>query len=162
MIKYINLSSGLEMADGDAKLVRIQSTHLEQNSLWHVLVELDYQFLFDAAYHGVSLHDCGSRGGEESRAQWKGLVWIRWVYRKANDTLDDHVPMVKNFNVEKHFSEYYNKSHPLRDMALKKLRYVFKMSRKKDLTFTTTSYKSSLDGDYEALRTLLDCHMIGD
>jgi hypothetical protein len=73
MIPYINLTSGLEYLPGDYRLVRIQSSHLESNALWKVIMELDYGILFDAALHGVTLYDCWSRRGPTTRAQWLGI-----------------------------------------------------------------------------------------
>lgn len=162
MINYANLTSGLESCPSDAKLVRIQSSHIELNNLWHVIVEVDYQFLIDAAYHGIVLYDSGSRRGAISRAQWKGVPWIIYAYNRArmgcnHDTPSDDV-FCNCINVKEYFLKYFNKSHPLRDIALKKLRYVWKMTQR-DLTIKTDSSISTLDGNYEELKILLNNHM---
>src|SRR5215217_5970195 len=86
-VNYLNLTSGLEWVpkmNEPYKLVRIQSTHFEGNNKWSAIMDLDYSFLIDAAIEGVVLHDCGSRNGDVSRAQWMGVPWILWAFAKAN------------------------------------------------------------------------------
>jgi hypothetical protein len=164
MINYANLTSGLEGCPADSKLVRIQSSHLEAQAYWSVLADLDYGFLFDAAIHGIFLYDCGSRRGEESRAQWYGVPWIIWAYERASmGCKHDKEPnnaFIGSMNVKNDFLKYFNTRNPLRDMAIKKLRYVWKMTNKQ-LTIITKSSKSTLDGNYEELSLLLFKHMEG-
>lgn len=157
MINYLNLTSGLEWAKSikDYKLVRIQSSHFESSKLWSVIADLDYQFLIDAAFNGVILHDCGSRSGDVSRAQWQGIPWISWVYAKANR---GQLPVVitRGTNVENHFDNFYKfgESDRLRKKAKAKLRYVAKLTGSQNLNIEENAILSTLDGQTEELAKL--------
>lgn len=164
MRDYINLTSGLELAPEfpDARLVRIQSSHLEATALWNVIADLDYGFLIDAATIGCRVIDCGSRRGEMARAQWQGLPWIAFAYHRASLKCNRQFPletaMVGNANCAQHFADAFHNSHKYRDAGIKKLRYVVKVTGSDRLAFDTYCGKSTMDGDYDALRSiLLDC-----
>lgn len=152
---YINLTSGLEYLHEvpTAKLVRIQSSHLESNALWAVIMELDYNFLFDAAIKGVILYDCWSRRGATTRAQWLGVPWIKYAYSRANGLPIEGVPPSYRGNFEKKYL------HGDRVAPIKKLRYVYKMTGG-ELKIDCISKKSLLDGNYPALRDILYVNIV--
>lgn len=158
-VNYLNLTSGLEwatyMKDESYKLVRIQSTHFEGNSRWSAIMDLDYSFLIDAAMEGVVLHDCGSRNGEVSRAQWQGIPWFRWAFAKANK---GDIPQVitRGVNVQGEFENFYTfgESDRIRKKAKQKLRYVGKLTAAKNIYIEPKSILSTLDGQTEALAKL--------
>lgn len=158
-VNYLNLTSGLEwvnhMHNEPYKLVRIQSTHFEGNSKWSAIMDLDYSFLLDAAMRGVILHDCGSRSGEVSRAQWLGVPWIKWAYAKANRR---ELPKVEfhNYNPTTEFENFYTfgESDRIRKKAKQKLRYVGKLTASPGLLIENRSIASTLDGQTEELAKL--------
>lgn len=156
MKNYLNLTSGLEwvpLMNGEPySLVRIQSTHFEGNSKWSALMDLDYSFLIDAAMTGVVLHDCGSRNGEMSRAQWMGVPWIMWAYTKANGGPLSTVNVRQN-NVRAEFENFYQfgESSRIRKKAKQKLRYVGKLTGAKSLIIENKSFLSTMDGQTEEL-----------
>lgn len=157
MINYINLTSGLEWASklDTYKLVRIQSSNFESNKRWSSILDLDYQFLIDAAIQGVILHDCGSRTNEISRAQWQGTEWIKWAFAKANSG-KEFIPITRRVNVQKEFENFYSfgESDKYRKKAKQKLRYVGKLTAAKGLVITNKSFVSTLDGQTEELAKL--------
>lgn len=154
MIDYLNLSSGLEWANEieNYKLVRIQSSNFESNKKWSAILDLDYQFLIDAAMIGVTLRDCGSRSGPLSRAQWMGIPWILWAYAKSNKgSLPDVT--IRNTNCFKDFESFYNfgESDRIRKKAKNKLRYVSRLTGAKTLVINNMGKASTLDGNMEEL-----------
>lgn len=149
-VNYANLTSGLEIAPTGSRLVRVQSSRLESKALWPVIADLDYGFLFDAAMHGVRLFDCGSRGGPISRAQWQGIPWICFAYQMANGLHID-APITRGVRVGGFFAERYRASHPAREQAINKLRYVYRLTGAPALRIASWSECSTLDGDYAAL-----------
>lgn len=158
MINYLNLTSGLEWVNHikeEYKLVRIQSTHFEGNNKWSAIMDLDYTFLIDAAIDGVLLHDCGSRNGEVSRAQWLGVPWITWAFAKANK---GNLPEVRlrGHNSASEFENFYTfgESDRIRKKAKQKLRYVSKLTAAKNIYINNKSIVSSLDGQTEELAKL--------
>ncbi len=164
MTNYLNLTSGLEWlnvnnetfnSEEPYKLVRIQSSQLEAGKLWSIILDLDYQFLFDAAIGEVKLFDCGSRSGETSRAQWYGVPWIKWAYAKANGgTLEK--PITRNTNATTHFENFYSygESDSFRKRAKNKMRYVSKLTGSKQLIIDNISMVSTMDGQTEELAKL--------
>lgn len=161
MRDYINLTSGLELSPQfpEARLVRIQSSHLEAVALWNVIADLDYGFLIDAATVGCNVIDCGSRRGQLARAQWQGLPWIAFAYHRANLHCNQSFPlesvMVCKANCAEHFAKIFHAGHKLRDMCVKKLRYVGKVTGSDRLSFSTYAGRSTLDGQYDKLREIL-------
>lgn len=159
MINYINLTSGLEWAPklDDYKLVRIQSSNFEVNKKWTAIMDLDYQFLIDAATEGVVLCDCGSRRDAVSRAQWQGVPWIKWAYEKANkvDFLNTP-PITRGVNVQNEFENFYTfgEADRIRKKAKAKMRYVAKLTGSKYLWIENASMESTLDGQTEDLARL--------
>lgn len=155
-VNYLNLTSGLEwvpqMNNEPYKLVRIQSSHFEGNRKWSAIMDLDYTFLIDSAMHGTILHDCGSRNGEVSRAQWLGVPWILWAYAKANSGKLPDVFRHKT-NLATEFENFYTfgESDRLRKKAKQKLRYVGKLTAAKNLIIHNKSFVSTLDGMTEEL-----------
>lgn len=156
MINYLNLTSGLEwvpkMRNEPYKLVRIQSTHFEANSKFSAIMDLDYQFLIDAAIEGVVLHDCGSRNGQVSRAQWQGVPWFKWAFAKANKG-DLPAVFTRDTNVATEFENFYTfgESDRIRKKAKQKLRYVAKLTAAKSIYIETRSFVSTMDGQTEEL-----------
>jgi len=152
-VPYLNLTNGLEFIDevDDPKLVRIQSTQLEQKLLWDVIIGTDYQFLIDAALYGVDFYDCGSRSGSVSRAQWIGVPWLRYAYARRHPKTV-HIPPnhYKDF-----FERVYNSRSQKSRCALNKLDYISKMTGKDKLDIRCFSRVSSLDGQYSELSTIL-------
>lgn len=158
-IKYLNLTSGLEwlihMKHEPYKLVRIQSSHFEANARWSAIMDLDYNFLIDAAIDHVCLHDCGSRNGERSRAQWQGIPWIEWAFAKANGgSLPEAI--TRGTDVSKEFENFYTfgESDRIRKKAKQKLRYVGKLTAAKQLSIGVKSIESTMDGQTEELAKL--------
>lgn len=157
MINYLNLSSGLEWAKiiTEYKLVRIQSSNFESNRKWTAAIDLDYQFLIDAAINGVKLFDCGSRNGETSRAQWQGIPWFLWAYARANkgELPDVHT---RGVNVQQEFENYYafGESDRIRKKAKAKFRYVAKLTGAKNIMIENVSRVSTLDGQMDELAKL--------
>jgi hypothetical protein len=158
-VNYLNLTSGLEwvplMNGAPYKLVRIQSSHFEANAKWSAILDLDYSFLIDAATTGVVLHDCGSRNGSESRAQWIGVRWIKWAYAKANKGNLPYIYLRGN-NATNEFENFYTfgEGDRIRKKAKQKLRYVGKLTGMKSLDIDTNSFVSTLDGQTEELAKL--------
>lgn len=158
-VNYLNLTSGLEwvnhIKNETYKLVRIQSTHFEGNSKWSAIMDLDYSFLIDAALHGVILHDCGSRNGEVSRAQWMGAPWISWAYAKANKG-DLPAVNLRGTNAQTEFENFYTfgESDRIRKKAKQKLRYVGKLTAAKRIYIENRSIVSTMDGQTEELAKL--------
>lgn len=167
MIAYINLTSGLEHLlrpevhhEPAFKLVRIQSSHLESAALWKVIDHLDYGFLIDAAMFGVTLYDCGSRGGKspEARAAWQGVPWIRYAYAKANALpIPSDIP--KQFLT--HFDQQYADSRFRKEEGKRKLRYVHKLTQANDLEIVSAASRSNYDGQYDVLTKILKDHYHG-
>lgn len=157
LIDYLNLSSGLEWARSvsDYRLVRLQSSQCESVKFWSIVLELDYQFLIDAATKGVLFHDCGSRSGDVSRAQWQGLEWIKWAYAKANGLVLPEVK-VRQTNPNSFFEEFYQfgETDKFRKRAKQKLRYVYRLTKADELNIRTKSMPSKYDGDMETLATI--------
>lgn len=151
LVTYLNLTSGLEAAPWfpGAKLVRIQSSHLESFALWSVIAHVDYGFLIDAATTGVVLVDGGSRRGPESRAQWQGVPWLRYAYERSNGLEPSPCRFASDFE------RVYSRSHALRDDGNNKLRYVRKLTGASTLRIDCASFVSTLDGKYEALSACL-------
>lgn len=154
-VNYLNLTSGLEWVprmNEPYKLVRIQSTHFEGNSKWSALMDLDYSFLIDAAMSGVVLHDCGSRNGDISRAQWMGVPWIMWAYTKAN-RVELPIVNVRRTNAQTEFENFYEfgEASRIRKKAKQKLRYIHKLTGAKSLIITNKSFESTMDGQTEEL-----------
>ena len=158
-VNYLNLTSGLEWVErmnGEPyKLVRIQSTHFEGNNKWSAIMDLDYSFLIDAAIAGVTLHDCGSRCGDVSRAQWMGVPWITWAFAKANNGKLPEV-VLRGHNSQSEFENFYTfgESDRIRKKAKQKLRYVAKLTAAKNIYITNKSFVSTLDGQTEELAKL--------
>lgn len=156
-VNYLNLTSGLEWARSitDYKLVRIQSSHFEANAKWSAIMDLDYSFLIDAAMGFVDLHDCGSRSGELSRAQWLGVPWFEWAYARANQGELPKV-FIRGHNSAKEFENFYTfgESDRIRKKAKQKLRYVAKLTGSKKLYINCSAFVSTLDGQTEELAKL--------
>lgn len=158
-VHYANLTSGAELSPIGARVVRIQSSHLEAFALWNVVADLDYGFLFDAAFRGVILHDCGSRRGAVSRAQWQGVPWILWAYERARarcerDAIAQPV-LINGVNVAHDFLRVFNRSHRFRDPGLNKLRYVADLTGR-GLSIECISGRSTMDGDRRALARCIE------
>lgn len=151
MIPYLNLTSGLELRPlyPTARLVRIQSSHLEAHAFSKAIAALDYQFLFDAADEGVLLLDCWSRKPPLTRAQWQGVPWLKYAYAAANKQVLPQVPS----QFENDFEFMY--LHGLERDDKSKLRYVFKMTQASELRIECFGAKSTLDGQYEELAKCL-------
>lgn len=149
MKTYVNLTSGLEAIKifdlKDYGLVRIQSSHLEANALWKLIAHLDYAFLIDAATQGVMLWDGGSRNGPISRAQWKGIPWIKYLYQKSNGLLLDQA-IVKSYNATPEFDQRFCQHGPDRDIAVNKMRYVYKLTGAEHLVIEPKGFVSTMDG----------------
>jgi len=147
-VPYLNLTNGLEFIDevDDPRLVRMQSTHLEQKLLWRFIVETDYQFLIDAALRGVNFYDCGSRNGAVSRAQWLGIPWLRYAYARRNNEAVHADSKFKSF-----FEQVYSSRDAIARQAIQKLDYVSKMTAKDFLDIRNFSKASTLDGQYHEL-----------
>lgn len=154
MKNYLNLTSGLEWASmvDNYGLVRMQSSQCESTRFWSLVLDIDYAFLIDAATQGVILHDCGSRSGDVSRAQWQGVQWLVWAYAKANK---QNLPEVRTrrSNPASYFEEFYSfgESDRIRKAAKKKLRYVFRLTNSANLIIKNKSMKSNYDGQTSAL-----------
>lgn len=153
-VNYLNLTSGLEWAGKVSgwRLVRIQSSHFESNRMWNAAFCLDYQFLIDAATHGVNLYDCGSRRGEETRAQWKGVPWFKWAYAKSCNGEKEEA-LVLGYKSEKEFEDYYSFGDSLefRKKAKDKFRYVCKLTGSKKIDINCFGMRSTMDGKTEDL-----------
>lgn len=161
MINYLNLTSGLEFAPeiDDYKLVRIQSSHFEANAMWSCVSDLDYGFLIDAATAGVTIYDCGSRRGEDTRAQWKGIPWINWVYARANNWSFDASKWQYNWISEfEHFYAYGQRD--ISPKAKSKLRYVGNLTGSGRLKINCVSRHSTMDGKTEMLAKLAGINRI--
>ena len=147
LVRYVNLTSGLEFAEPGDRLVRIQSTHLEQVRLWDVIRGVDYGFLMDAAIHGVLLIDGWSRCGPLTRAQWYGVPWVQFAYRQANGLPVGPI-IVRGHNVATQWLARWKEAPS--DVE-SKLRYVRRMTGAAELTIVCEAKRSTLDGDYPAL-----------
>lgn len=117
---YANLSNGLEYAITQGlpyKIIRIQSTYLEQHLWQKMLDDLDYQFLMDLALgYPVTILDCKSHSEKETRAVWQGLPFIKWLlYDLWYDIQTECV--FKGHNATKYAISIY------KDLNLKKLNY---------------------------------------
>ena len=160
-VNYINLTSGLEWADKlhDFKVVKLSSTHFEGNAMWTAIMGLDYGFLIDAALHGVVLHDCGSRNGPVSRAQWKGVPWLLWAYRRTAGIVDDvHINSgcKGECKVTGEFDQFYQFGEPIAGKKAKqKLRYIRKLTGAGRLSIECRSMPSTMDGQTERLGEFL-------
>lgn len=156
MINYINLTSGLEWVPyvKDYKLCYIKSSHLESGALWKLIHELDYGFLIDAALHGITLYDCGSRNGAISRAQWMGIPWIEFVYEMANAEPDTEISVEERF--QRWFYHTYYAPSEYKENAKKKLRYVARLTGKKEFPLIDiVCRESTFDGNVERLGEFL-------
>lgn len=157
-VNYLNLTSGLEWVPKMTepyKIVRIQSTHFEGNNKWSAIMDLDYSFLIDAAMYGVVLHDCGSRNGDVSRAQWMGIPWIQWAFARANKGIIPNVVLRGN-NCQSAFENFYTfgEADRIRKKAKQKLRYVGKLTAAKNIYILNKSFLSTMDGQTEELAKL--------
>jgi hypothetical protein len=80
---YRNLTRGLLCGPKDSKVLRIQSTHCEQQRWEQILWQIPDQLLWDLARgRTVIVHDQSERA-RETRAMWQGLQLVRIVTETA-------------------------------------------------------------------------------
>lgn len=158
---YINLTSGLEWLKDfktfeleyhiDYEFVRIQSSLLESKCFDKVLLDLDYNFLFDLAQGNlVEIYDT-SRKKKMSRALYQGVPFIEYVLnRRWFDKKTD--AFVNDFNV----TDYFEKVYQNLDRSTKnKLDYVKKFVTTDEFHIETYCKKSLFDGKYEVYKEML-------
>lgn len=150
--RFVNLTSGFEwlghglVPDG---YVRIQSTWLEQKRFWPVIHDLDYAFLLAIAMgHDVMVYDTSAHK-QESRAIYQGLPWIDYVLNRVWLDNADRVPWVRGHNVQDYFDTMFWINDPARDMAMRKLKYIARITGPTRVSIKGMCARSDHDGQYE-------------
>ena len=128
MIKrYINLTNGIEAIptiDGEYSFIRIQSTACEQKLWDRLILDLDYDFLMNAALGNQCLiYDFGAKK-VVPRAVYQGVKFIIFVLEKHwyGRTVTTYVS--RGSRTGHDVTEYFNKMYSyLSKETLKKLDY---------------------------------------
>jgi hypothetical protein len=133
---YLTMTHGVEAAlfgavdPRTARLVRIQSSHLESKSFWKILQDLDYGFMIDACTDGVALVDRTSRQRAcgMSRALYQGVPWIEYCFHRELVEMDRMVSnrmfIVNGVNCGEFFELQWNRRSQTRDVGRSKIKYV--------------------------------------
>lgn len=146
---FINLTAGLEslqtLFNSPLNFIRIQSTHLEQKHLEHVLRDLDNNFLMKLAIGKTCVvvdYTSRKKKNNTSRACWQGIAWIKYCLNRIwfNREIKCKYGMHKCF--EHHFSKLTRETK-------NKIKYYHKFIMKDDIDLRFECGPTDYDSDTE-------------
>ena len=128
---YLNLTNGIEALHREKYLthcrygfIRIQSTACEQKLWSRILLDLDYDFLLNAAIGTTCVVIDYSPKKKIPRAIYQGLEFIKYVLNRRWHNIDDKVIITKgsgkSIDVTNYFRQEYGK---LDNSVFKKIDY---------------------------------------
>lgn len=150
---YLNLTNGLELFPfiNNFKVIRIQSTAIEQNRYEYIIKDLDNGFLFDLALGKNCFIADFSQKRTNTKALTYGLEFIKTaLYRFWFNK--QYLPFVKKLNL----MEYYNNIIKSFDQqTIKKIKYFKKFLSTDEIKIYTISGITINDGNYKYFNNLL-------
>lgn len=146
---FINLTAGLEhlkiLYPIPLNFLRVQSTHLEQKHLEHVLRDLDNNFLMKLAIGRECIvldYTSRKKKNNASRACWQGLSWIRYVVNRI--WFNRHITC--DYGMHLCFSNHFLK---LSATTRKKIKYFKKFVMVDDINLRYICGPTKHDSDFE-------------
>lgn len=150
---FINLTNGIEFIDNidDIQFIRIPSTFCEKK-MWDTLIQtLDSNFLIYLAL-GYKCKIIDGSNSPPSRALWQGVEFIKFCINRCWFN-KPYKPICRNMNVEKYFTEQYNK---LSKSTERKLKYFRKFLLCDDIDIETCCFETKKDGCYDFYKEKLN------
>ena len=144
---FLNLTNGIEALEkfdfniDEINFVRIQSTHIENESFNKLLSTLDSNLLMSLALnYECIIYDFGAKS-ETSKAIYYGIEWIKYVLniRWFGKT---EIPYIKGKKVEKQFAEHYKK---IDKKTKKQIDYYKKFLLTNQLNIISVTYSTNND-----------------
>ena len=153
---YLNLTNGLERYTEieNPKLVRIQSTWLEQHEYNKLLSDLDYDFVFNLALGKIGIvHDASSQPGPP-RSIWQGIPFIEYVLNRLWLCIEKET-WNREVNVTNYVREVYDFKIVMPTFS--KLKYFLKFISPdlRSIAIGSSYWQTSLDGKYKEMAELV-------
>lgn len=152
-VLYLNLTNGLELYPfiNNFKIIRIQSTAVEQNNYEYIIKDLDNGFLLDLALGKNCFVADFSQKRTVTKATTYGLEFIKTVLYKLWFN-KSYLPIVKKLNL----SNYYNKIIKSFDrQTIKKILYFKKFLLTDEIKIHTITGLTTNDNNYKYFNNLL-------